>query len=389
MQKMQALKQKRNLTSMTLPPAQGEVKKIENGTPPPKVAISTCPRKHGLKLFRTPDAGWWCSRCQSEHAKDSVFFGCRECDYDECERCAMMPLEKRQEEQVAAASSESESEVTPKKTKKSQKKNKRKKADRVMRASSVSDCGSTADEEASSEEPLQQPLRAKVTKNVATNGGGTKLVPRKASHDHLSPDAKALSRRGSTTKIRAARNNGHEDSDTTSEDQPPQKKRLTNGHATKGPKPKRGFFESPELGESDESACDEDEDEYDDDSEPARVATKGVSLTKAKNDSRRGGTNGGAAVAAIKATVRANNGRTAQQQPPTRPRGGLDGTSILGRVLRAHGGKTSVSRDAGQPPPQPPPVAQEAKSEKQPPRLRKRSLAEMAMSELARSNRRL
>jgi len=52
---------------------------------------SNCPGMHGLRWFRTPDRGWWCSVCQREHPKGTSFYGCRSCDYDECEVCARAP----------------------------------------------------------------------------------------------------------------------------------------------------------------------------------------------------------------------------------------------------------------------------------------------------------
>lgn len=52
---------------------------------------SNCPGAHGLSLFKTPARGWWCSVCEKEHEKGSAFYGCRKCDYDECEACAMTP----------------------------------------------------------------------------------------------------------------------------------------------------------------------------------------------------------------------------------------------------------------------------------------------------------
>jgi hypothetical protein len=84
--KMEFLKQKK----MALPPsaaaAAAEDKSEENRKLPP--VTSNCPGHHGLKHFKTPDDGWWCSVCEKEHPKDSSFFGCRACDYDECETCA-------------------------------------------------------------------------------------------------------------------------------------------------------------------------------------------------------------------------------------------------------------------------------------------------------------
>jgi len=52
------------------------------------VVYSNCPGKHGLRPFDTPDRGWWCSVCETEFPKGAAFYGCRACDYDECEQCA-------------------------------------------------------------------------------------------------------------------------------------------------------------------------------------------------------------------------------------------------------------------------------------------------------------
>uniref|UniRef100_A0A7S4QXH7 Uncharacterized protein n=1 Tax=Alexandrium monilatum TaxID=311494 RepID=A0A7S4QXH7_9DINO len=54
-----------------------------SGSPPPP----RCPGGHVLKIFLTPQDGWWCSVCKSPHPKNSAFSGCRKCDYDECENC--------------------------------------------------------------------------------------------------------------------------------------------------------------------------------------------------------------------------------------------------------------------------------------------------------------
>ena len=58
-------------------------------------AVSNCPGKHGLQRFITPAQGWWCSICKQEFPADEVFYGCRECDYDECMDCALTPPSAR------------------------------------------------------------------------------------------------------------------------------------------------------------------------------------------------------------------------------------------------------------------------------------------------------
>jgi len=101
--KMQALKQKRSIAPIELPPAHDEERTAaEESAPstspqkassqrPPLTVYSNCPGNHGLRLFRTPDYGWWCSVCRKGHPEGAAFYGCRECDYDECEQCAVSP----------------------------------------------------------------------------------------------------------------------------------------------------------------------------------------------------------------------------------------------------------------------------------------------------------
>ena len=50
-----------------------------------------CTGSHGLKMFRTPVQGWWCSVCGQAHPKNSTFYGCRLCNHDECEQCVAAP----------------------------------------------------------------------------------------------------------------------------------------------------------------------------------------------------------------------------------------------------------------------------------------------------------
>mmetsp|Transcript_80244 Transcript_80244/g.155089 ORF Transcript_80244/g.155089 Transcript_80244/m.155089 type:complete len:827 (+) Transcript_80244:35-2515(+) len=52
-----------------------------------------CPAGHSLKLFPTPENGWWCSVCRTEHFQGSTFYSCRICDFDKCEHCAL-PFER-------------------------------------------------------------------------------------------------------------------------------------------------------------------------------------------------------------------------------------------------------------------------------------------------------
>jgi len=50
-------------------------------------AVRQCPARHKLSAFETQEAGWTCSTCSREFARGTRLFGCRQCDYDECDRC--------------------------------------------------------------------------------------------------------------------------------------------------------------------------------------------------------------------------------------------------------------------------------------------------------------
>eukprot|EP00929_Paragymnodinium_shiwhaense_P034078 TRINITY_DN18583_c0_g1_i1.p1 TRINITY_DN18583_c0_g1~~TRINITY_DN18583_c0_g1_i1.p1 ORF type:complete len:713 (-),score=216.99 TRINITY_DN18583_c0_g1_i1:59-2197(-) len=125
-QKMEALKQKRNMSSpgpspggvaispfaMGLTAAEDsklsavmsqESLKTLKATQPEQVCVSNCAGGHGLKKFPTPEEGWWCSTCKKVHVKGTIFWGCRECDHDECETCALLPLFKRNGKAAVAA----------------------------------------------------------------------------------------------------------------------------------------------------------------------------------------------------------------------------------------------------------------------------------------------
>lgn len=58
-----------------------------------KSSIRNCPGQHGLLAFPTPDADWWCSICDKDHTKGTMFYGCRSCDYDVCESCYLQDSE--------------------------------------------------------------------------------------------------------------------------------------------------------------------------------------------------------------------------------------------------------------------------------------------------------
>ena len=61
-------------------------------------AVVNCAEGHGLKRFRTPEPGWYCSKCrqlfEGGSAEDyeafdrgTIMYGCRECDFDVCVVC--------------------------------------------------------------------------------------------------------------------------------------------------------------------------------------------------------------------------------------------------------------------------------------------------------------
>ncbi|CAE8654096.1 unnamed protein product, partial [Polarella glacialis] len=129
-----ALKQRRtgDPTPLNLPPTFEQEKQIASSpvaaTPPASAASaasplgasisrankkvhSNCPACHGLSFFYTPEPGWWCSVCETEHGEGSAFYGCRTCDYDECERCALAP--RATPPAVAAAAEAAKETVTP------------------------------------------------------------------------------------------------------------------------------------------------------------------------------------------------------------------------------------------------------------------------------------
>ena len=47
--------------------------------------------------------------CQEALPKDIAFYGCRQCDYDECERCAFLPEAKRRHVELEAGADASPS----------------------------------------------------------------------------------------------------------------------------------------------------------------------------------------------------------------------------------------------------------------------------------------
>lgn len=70
------------------PPPVGDPPRTQLQKSPLATVVRQCPAKHALESFQTPDVGWWCSVCKKPQAKGVTFFGCRRCDYDECEGCA-------------------------------------------------------------------------------------------------------------------------------------------------------------------------------------------------------------------------------------------------------------------------------------------------------------
>lgn len=57
---------------------------------------SGCPGRHQLKPFQSDvDGQYTCSRCLKETPASSTLYGCRICDYDECNDCNGSSLERR------------------------------------------------------------------------------------------------------------------------------------------------------------------------------------------------------------------------------------------------------------------------------------------------------
>ena len=48
---------------------------------------TTCPGKHVLSSFSTPDAEFSCDVCRTVFRTGTHMYGCRECDWDICEKC--------------------------------------------------------------------------------------------------------------------------------------------------------------------------------------------------------------------------------------------------------------------------------------------------------------
>lgn len=49
-----------------------------------------CPEGHKLSLFQTPEADWYCNRCNAAFPKGTLLYGCRTCEYDLCQSCINM-----------------------------------------------------------------------------------------------------------------------------------------------------------------------------------------------------------------------------------------------------------------------------------------------------------
>lgn len=102
--KMQVLKQRRGGSDE----AEAKEASPAPATAPAAAArtvFSNCPGCHGLKFFITPDPGWWCSGCGQEFPQGAPAYGCRVCDHDECEKCAMTQRPAPDEKQDASSSS--------------------------------------------------------------------------------------------------------------------------------------------------------------------------------------------------------------------------------------------------------------------------------------------
>jgi hypothetical protein len=58
----------------------------------------TCPGGHPLRLFRTPHDEFFCELCGDDQylAKGSMLFGCRQCDWDACEKHTHTQVKQRE-----------------------------------------------------------------------------------------------------------------------------------------------------------------------------------------------------------------------------------------------------------------------------------------------------
>lgn len=167
-QKMQALKQRRSITPMVsghdetagvsvAPETENNKEANSRGAKEKPPITSNCPGSHGLKMFNTPEQGWWCSVCETTHPKGTPFFGCRECDYDECEVCARAPVgskkkKKPEKKQPSRSSSPRDRSASPQPSPPTTRK---KKAAREERAAASSE--SAAAEKKAAEEPEDSP----------------------------------------------------------------------------------------------------------------------------------------------------------------------------------------------------------------------------------------
>ena len=50
-------------------------------------SIHNCPGKHRLNKFETEDGDYVCSRCKRGLRMNEIAYGCRDCDWDLCEKC--------------------------------------------------------------------------------------------------------------------------------------------------------------------------------------------------------------------------------------------------------------------------------------------------------------
>ena len=56
-----------------------------------------CANEHGLIRFNTPKK-FGCDLCKQGIPKDTVMYGCSECDYDICTSCESMTTTKEQKQ---------------------------------------------------------------------------------------------------------------------------------------------------------------------------------------------------------------------------------------------------------------------------------------------------
>lgn len=235
--KMEDLKKKRSggagLMPMELPPASlsdNGSKEVSSEDARKKgkeqfPCISNCPGAHGLEYFRTPDDGWWCTVCETEYSKDSAFFGCRTCDYDECEKCARTPAKKKKKaSEVAKTKSSKEASKESKES--SAENSSQEQSPSPKRSSPPSTTKKSSKEKRKDASPPSRaatPPRSKKKKHKEDKHEDSRRKKQSETRRASSPD-KADSK-GRKASLAAAESKAQSEEGSSSEDQP--KRRVT------------------------------------------------------------------------------------------------------------------------------------------------------------------